>query len=112
MIESFYKTSTYRKELDLVVVGPKKNIVALCSGRYDEKNKLATIEAVSCYHEYRRKGISKALQVSMLNAAKKLGAEKATVFTAMPEKYPAPNRLYESVGFELVGNLFVWRKNS
>lgn len=110
IFENFYKTSTYRKELDLVVVDKDRNIVALCSGRYDEKNKLVTIEAVSCIHEYRRKGISKALLLHELNIAKNLGAGKATVYTAMPEKYPAPNKLYEAVGFKLVGNIYVWKK--
>ncbi|MEI5906671.1 hypothetical protein WAK64_06320 [Bacillus spongiae] len=61
IFHNFYETSTYRKELDLVVIGPDNNVVALSSGRFDEKNKLVTIEAVSCYHEYRGKGISKAL---------------------------------------------------
>lgn len=110
IFENFYKTSTYRKELDLVVLDQDKNIVALCSGRYDEKNKLVTIEAVSCIHEYRRKGISKALLLHELNIAKNLGADKATVYTAMSEKYPAPNKLYEAVGFKLVGNIYVWKK--
>lgn len=110
IFENFYKTSTYRKELDLVVVGPGDKIVALCSGRYDEKNKMVSIEAVSCYHEYRNKGISKALLMHELNVAINLGAEKATVYTAMPEQYPAPNKLYESVGFTVVGNLYVWKK--
>lgn len=110
IFENFYKTSTYRKELDVVVVGPDNNIVALCSGRYDKKNKFATIEAVSCYHEYRRKGISKALLLHVLNISKDLGATKATVFTAMPEKYPAPNKLYEAAGFKTVGNIYVWKR--
>ncbi|GMQ60738.1 hypothetical protein AN1V17_51410 [Vallitalea sediminicola] len=112
IFDNFFTTSTYRRELDLVVKGPDGSVVAICSGRYDEKNKLATIEAVSCYHEYRKKGISRALQIVLLRNAKKLGAEKATVFTAMPEKYPAPNKLYESVGFNLVGNLYVWRRGN
>jgi N-acetylglutamate synthase-like GNAT family acetyltransferase len=111
ILQSFYETSTYRKELDLVVLGPDNNVVALSSGRYDEKNKLVTIEAVSCYHDYRGKGISKALLLHELNVAKELGAEKATVYTAMPEKYPAPNKLYESVGFNLVGKRYVWKKS-
>ncbi|WP_421385257.1 GNAT family N-acetyltransferase [Bacillus salacetis] len=110
IFHKFYETSTYRKQLDLVVLGPDNNVVALNSGRYDEKNKLVTIEAVSCYHDYRGKGISKALLLNVLNAAKELGAEKATVYTAMPEKYPAPNKLYESVGFNLVGKRYVWKK--
>lgn len=110
MFEQFYKTSTYRKELDMVIMSPEDEVVALCSGRYDEKNKMASIEAVSCYKEYRKRGISKAMIYYALNEAKKLGAKKVTVFTAMPEKFPAPNRLYESVGFNVVGKSYVWKK--
>jgi N-acetylglutamate synthase-like GNAT family acetyltransferase len=111
IFQGFYETSTYRKELDLVVMGPDNKVAALSSGRYDEKNKLVTIEAVSCYPDYRGRGISKALLLNELNVAKELGAEKATVYTAMPEKYPAPNKLYESVGFDLVGKRYVWKKS-
>jgi GNAT superfamily N-acetyltransferase len=78
--------------------------------RYDERNRLVTIEAVSCFHEYRGRGISKALLRESLLAAKGLGATQATVYTGMPEKFPAPNRLYESAGFELVGKRYVWKK--
>lgn len=111
ILDDFYNTSTYRRELDLVVVDPDKDVAALCSSRYDSKNKIVSIEAVSCYHEYRKMGISKALLTYALNAAKMLGAKKATVFTAMPEKYPAPNKLYEAVGFKNVGKLYVWKKS-
>lgn len=110
IFKNFYQTLTYRKELDLVIMSPDHEVVALCSGRYDEKNKMASFEAVSCYPEYRKKGIGKAMILYSLNEAKKLGAEKVTVFTAMPEQYPAPNRLYESVGFKVVGNLYIWKK--
>lgn len=110
MFDHFYETSTYRKELDLVVTGPEDQVVALCSGRYDERNRLVTIEAVSCFHEYRGRGISKALLRKSLLAAKGLGATQATVYTGMPEKFPAPNRLYESAGFKLVGKKYVWKK--
>ena len=110
MLKNFYETSTYRKELDLVIMSPDNKVAALCSGRYDEKNRMASIEAVSCYPEYRKKGIGKAMILYALNEAKKLGAERTTVFTAMPEEYPVPNRLYESVGFKVVGNLYIWKK--
>ncbi|MGD7024852.1 GNAT family N-acetyltransferase [Rossellomorea vietnamensis] len=112
IFNKMYETSTYRPQLDLVVLDNENEVAALCSGRYEEKNKLVTIEAVSCFHQYRRKGISKALLVHLLNEAKELGASKATVYTAMPEKHPAPNRLYESAGFQLVGNRFVWKKGN
>ena len=110
MLDCFYETSTYRRELDLVVTELDEKVVALCSGRYDEKNRLVTIEAVSCFHEYRGRGMSKTLLRRSLLAAKELGATKATVYTGMPEKFPAPNRLYESVGFNLVGTRYVWKK--
>ncbi|TYR74153.1 GNAT family N-acetyltransferase [Rossellomorea vietnamensis] len=112
IFKKMYETSTYRPQLDLVVLDNENEVAALCSGRYEKKNKLVTIEAVSCFHQYRKKGISKALLAHLLNTAKELGVSKATVYTAMPEKYPAPNRLYESAGFQLVGNRFVWKKGN
>ncbi|WP_291581730.1 GNAT family N-acetyltransferase [Clostridium sp. UBA6640] len=112
IFKNFYETSTYRKELDIVIMSPDDEVVALCSGRYDEKNKMVSIEAVSCYPEYRKKGISKAMILYVINEAKKLGADKVTVLTAMPEKYPAPNRLYESAGFKIVGKLYTWKKRT
>jgi len=72
---------------------------------------MATVEAVSCDKQYRRKGLSRALLLHTLKTAKDMGAEIITVYTADLKNYPAPNALYESVGFKFVGNLRVWRKN-
>ncbi|MCC5803587.1 GNAT family N-acetyltransferase [Rossellomorea vietnamensis] len=110
IFDLFHETSTYRKELDLVVTDHVGKVVALCSGRYEERNELLTIEAVSCFPEYRGRGISKALLRELLLAAKEWGATQATVYTGMPDKFPAPNRLYESAGFKLVGKRYVWKK--
>lgn len=101
---------TYRNELDMVVVDSKDSPVALCSGRYDEKNKMASFEAVACFKEHRKKGVSKAMMLHALKVAGDLGAEVSTVFTLSPEQFPAPNRLYETAGFKLVGNRHAWRK--
>lgn len=100
----------YRDELDIVVMSPENSPVALCSGRYDEKNKMASFEAVACIKEHRRKGISKAMMLYALKKAKNLGATVSTVLTLCPEQFPAPNKLYESVGFTLVGNRHTWEK--
>lgn len=102
-------SSAYRSELDIVVMSPDHIPVALCSGRYDEKNKMASFEAVACFKEHRKKGICKAMMLYALKAAKDLGAETSTVFTLTPDKFPAPNRLYETVGFKLVGNRYSWK---
>ncbi|RIW30406.1 GNAT family N-acetyltransferase [Bacillus salacetis] len=112
ILKNFYETSTYRKELDLVAVDGNNHVAALCSGRYDEESKLLTIEAVSCYPDFRNRGISKALLREQLMAAKELGANRATVYTGMPEKFPAPNQLYESAGFDMVGKRFVWKQQT
>lgn len=104
------KFETYRKELDIVVINSENTPVALCSGRYDEKNRMVSFEAVACYFEHRKKGISKAMMLYALGAAEELGAKVSTVLTLTPDQFPAPNRLYESVGFKLVGNRYTWKK--
>lgn len=104
------ESSAYRNELDIVVMSPDHTPAALCSGRYDEKNKMASFEAVACFREHRKKGISKAMMLHALKAARDLGAEVSTVLTLTPDQFPAPNRLYEAAGFKLVGNRYTWEK--
>lgn len=104
------ESPNYRNELDIIVIAPDHTPVALCSGRYDEKNKMASFDAVACFREYRRKGISMAMMLHVLKTARDLGAEVSTVFTLTPDQFPAPNRLYEASGFKLVGNRYTWKK--
>jgi GNAT superfamily N-acetyltransferase len=103
------ESPNYRDEIDIIVMTSEHTPVALCSGRYDEKNRMASFEAVACFREHRKRGISKALMIHALKAAKDLGAEISTVFTLAPDQFPAPNRLYESVGFKLVANRYTWK---
>lgn len=105
------ESPNYRDELDIIVMNTEHIPVALCSGRYDEKNRMVSFEAVACLREYRKRGISKAMMLRALKAAKDLGAEISTVLTLTPDQFPAPNRLYESVGFKLVGNRYTWKSN-
>lgn len=104
------KSDAYREELDIIVMAPDHTPAALCSGRYDSKNKMASFEAVACLREHRRKGISKAMMLYALKAARNIGAEVSTVLTLMPDQFPAPNKLYEGAGFKLVGNRYTWKK--
>jgi len=104
------KFDTYREELDIVVMASDGTPAALCSGRYDEKNKMASFEAVACFRQHRKKGLSKAMMLHALKAARALGAEVSTVLTLTPDQFPAPNRLYESVGFKLSGIKYIWKK--
>ena len=110
MLENFKQTSTYREDLDLVVVAPENTLAAFCTVRYDEKNKMGTFEPVACHPEHKQKGITKALMCEGLKRVKALGAEVVTVQTSWPGRNLPANKLYESVGFKLIGNLYFWRK--
>lgn len=110
-LRNLNKFDIYRNELDIIVMAPDHTPAALCSGRYDKKNKMVSFEATACFRDYRKKGISKAMMLHALKAARDLGAEVSTILTLCPEQFPAPNRLYEGVGFKLVGNRFTWKKN-
>lgn len=103
-------SDTYREELDIIVMAPDHTPVALCNGRYDEKNKMVSFEAVACHWDHRKKGISKAMMLHGLRAARDLGAEVSTVLTLTPDQFPAPNKLYEGVGFKLAGKRYTWKK--
>ncbi|MBZ9625055.1 GNAT family N-acetyltransferase [Clostridium sp. FP2] len=109
-LENFTENATYRNELDVAVMAPDHTVAAFCSGTYDEKNKMASFEAVACHSNHRCKGLTKVIMRYALQKARELGAEKSTVQTSDPKRHLAPNKLYESVGFELVGNINFWRK--
>ena len=110
MLENYIQTPTYRKELDLVVVAPDGTVAAYCAVRYDEKNKIGTFEPVLCNPDYKRKGLTKALMCEGLRRVRSLGAEEVTVQTSSPNRNLPANKLYESVGFKLVGNLYFWKR--
>jgi N-acetylglutamate synthase-like GNAT family acetyltransferase len=109
-LENFTENSTYRNELDVAVMAPDHRVAAFCSGVYDEKNKMVSFEAVACDFDHRCKGLTKVIMRYALQKARELGAEKATVQTSDPKVNLAANKLYESVGFKLVGNINFWRK--
>jgi N-acetylglutamate synthase-like GNAT family acetyltransferase len=111
-LENFTHNATYRNELDVAVMAPDHTVAAFCSGTYDEKNKMASFEAVACHFNHRCKGLTKVIMRYALQKARELGAEKSTVQTSDQKRHPAPNKLYESVGFELVGNINFWRKKT
>lgn len=106
---NFTKAPSYRKELNVVVVDSNNKAVAFCSGYYDNKNKIVTFVAVACKKEHRNKGLSKAMMLYALKNAEQIGARFATVQTDDPNRYPAPNKLYQSVGFKLVGKIYFWK---
>lgn len=109
-LSSFTHTPTYREELDLVITAPDETIAAFCTIRYDEKNRLGTFEPVACHPDHKCKGLSKAIMLEGLKRARDLGANMVTIQTSDPKRNLAANRLYDSVGFRKVKDLYFWRK--
>ncbi|MET9026683.1 hypothetical protein ABZW96_13865 [Nocardia sp. NPDC004168] len=88
----------YREQTDLVVVAPDGQWVASALGWYDEINRVGLVEPVSCVPSFRGKGLAKAVNIVLLHAFRSLGATSSTILPRGDHAYPAPARLYQSIG--------------
>ena len=89
----------YRAELDLAVEAPDGTLAAYCLGWYDERNKTGQFEPVGAGPAHRRMGLATAVSLAVLRALRAAGAVRAVVNARGDAAYPAPKRLYESLGF-------------
>jgi ribosomal protein S18 acetylase RimI-like enzyme len=89
----------YRPELDLAVEAPDGSFAAYCIGWYDEQNKTGEFEPVGTGPEHRRRGLAAAVCIAVLHGFQAVGAQRAIVNARGDADYPAPRRLYESLGF-------------
>lgn len=99
--------STYRPDLDLVIVAPDGTYGAYCIVWLDEANRLAVFEPVGSHSAHRRCGLAAAVMSEGMRRARELGAETICVLCDVDN--PAPNRLYASLGFEVIDNFYHWR---
>ncbi len=93
-------TPPYRAATDHVVMTDEGEWVASCCVWWDESTGVALVEPVGCVEEHRRRGLASAASVSALAAARELGATTGLVCPRGDDDYPAPARLYRSIGFE------------
>jgi ribosomal protein S18 acetylase RimI-like enzyme len=89
----------HRPELDLAVEAPDGSFAAYCLGWYDEQNKTGEFEPVGASPEHRRRGLAAAVSIAVLHGFLAAGAQRAIVNARGDADYPAPRRLYESLGF-------------
>jgi ribosomal protein S18 acetylase RimI-like enzyme len=89
----------YRPDTDLVVAAPDGSFAAYCLGWYDQPNKTGQFEPVGASPAHRRRGLAGAVSLAVLRAFRAAGAEHAVVNARGDAAYPAPKRLYESLGF-------------
>ncbi|MGW4890990.1 GNAT family N-acetyltransferase [Kitasatospora sp. NPDC004240] len=93
------ETWPYRPELDLVVTSPAGDVVAYCQGWYDAINATGAFEPVGTHPDHRRLGLARAVCTAVLHAFARAGGRRAIVHSRGDAAYPAPKRLYESLGF-------------
>ncbi|MFC0552428.1 GNAT family N-acetyltransferase [Planotetraspora thailandica] len=89
----------YRPEYDLVVTSPDGEVEAYCQGWFDETNGVGAFEPVGTRPGRRRLGLARAVCVAVLHAFARAGGRRAIVYARGDAAYPAPKRLYESIGF-------------
>jgi len=99
---------SYRPELDLIAVAPDGTGASACTCWYDEATRCGEFEAVGTAQAHRRRGAGKAVITEGLRCLHKLGATAAVVFTQSTND--AAIALYQSCGFEVVGEDQAWIK--
>lgn len=92
----------YRPELDLVVIAPDGSPAAFALGWHDPRSQSMLFEPVGTIPEHARRGLARAVCIAVMTAAQRLGATQAVVGPRGDDAYPAPRRLYQSLGFSTV----------
>jgi mycothiol synthase len=98
----------YRAELDLVVVAPDGNYVALCTCWFDPVNRTGLIEPMGTLPTFRRGGYGRAVLTEGLQRLQALGAREVFI-TVDADAQPA-RQLYETMGFQTVTTEYHYAK--
>lgn len=90
----------YREDLDWVVETREGKFAASCLVWLDEANGVAEVEPVGTDPRYARQGLAAAVSLAALRRLREIGGWAAMVHARGDAAYPAPKRLYESIGFK------------
>lgn len=91
--------SIYRSELDLVVLAPDGSPAAFALGWHDSQSRSMLFEPVGTSPDHTRRGLSQAVCTTAMAAVRDLGATHVVVGPRGDDAYPAPRRLYQTLGF-------------
>jgi ribosomal protein S18 acetylase RimI-like enzyme len=89
----------YRADLDCVVEASDGSFASYCLVWHDEVIGVGELEPVGTHPDYERRGLASAVCRFALRRLQELGASTAIVYARGDDAYPAPKRLYESIGF-------------
>ncbi len=82
----------YNKDLQIAIASPEGDFVSFCGMWYEHVNRIAYVEPVATYPDYRRKGLGTAAVLEGIRRCSELGATDAYVGTGKP--------FYKSIGFQ------------
>lgn len=99
----------YRRDLDVVVEAPDGRLVAFCIGWCDETSKTGQIEPLGCHKDFRRFALGRVALSECLQRLQSAGAKAILVETDSYRN--TAFRLYESLGFDVIQNILVYRKD-
>jgi len=97
----------YRPELDLVAMTPNGRLAGFCVGWINDFG--GQIEPMGVHPDFRGQGLGRALLLSEIERLKRLGAARVLVQT--DNQRDAAFALYQSAGFRVVEDVWVYRKN-
>ena len=101
----------YRPELDLVAQDADGNLAAFCIGWFDpsgaDGRPCGQIEPLGVREDFYRQGLGRAILSEVLRRLYAAGVEMVTIEADKGEPSQA---LYEAVGFRVVHNVYVYRK--
>ena len=88
----------YRFEDDLVVEAPDGSLAAFALAWYDPDGLVGELEPVGTHPDHQRRGLSRAVVTEAVHRLVQHGAKVVQVYSDGSK--PAPEALYDSVGFE------------
>ena len=104
-------TWPYRSDLDWVAVDHGGAMVASCLVWLDPGTGVGLVEPVGCVPEHRGAGLAASVTMAALTQLRDLGAGWAQVTPRGDEEYPAPQRLYRSLGFRPAARTATWTRS-
>jgi predicted N-acetyltransferase YhbS len=99
---------TYQQELDIVCYTDDGVVAACTIVWFDEVNRAGIFEPVACHTDHQRKGLASAVMTEGLRRIHALGATAAQVISHRDDSPGA--HTYRSLGFEMIGRLYQWKK--
>jgi ribosomal protein S18 acetylase RimI-like enzyme len=101
----------YRLDLDWVAVDANGQMVASALVWLDPAHGAGLVEPVGCVPEHRGRGLAGAVTMAALHRLAEVGAVVAQISPRGDDGYPAPQRLYRSMGFRPRARTVMWSRS-